>query len=292
MKVITEKRLLQNYAQHEKAAGRTIGFVPTMGYLHEGHLHLAARARRENDIVIMSIFVNPLQFGPNEDYESYPRSPKGDERKAEDAGVDVLFIPSAEEMYPSASTIGMQVLRRTDVLCGRKRPGHFEGVVTVLSKLFHLALPDRAYFGLKDAQQVAVVDALIHDLDFPIELVPVATVREADGLAKSSRNVYLTAEERELAPFVYKSLIEARSAIEAGERSTKKLAEIVESFLFGNTSMKAEYVQVLSYPELEKQDSISGRIIIAIAVPFSKARLIDNLIVDIQEMGDQPCTVQ
>src|SRR5690625_2644043 len=204
MKII--RTINEMKTQLNKVKDKSVGFVPTMGYLHEGHLSLVKEAREENDIVVMSIFVNPLQFGPNEDFERYPRDEERDARVAEEAGVDLLFIPDVEEMYPETMGIKMTIDKGTNVLCGRSRPGHFDGVITVLTKLFHLVQPTNAYFGLKDAQQFAVVNTLINELNFPITLVGLPTVREANGLAKSSRNVYLSSKEREEATSLYKSL--------------------------------------------------------------------------------------
>lgn len=208
--VTTIKEMQQKMIEYRKQ-GKTIGFVPTMGYLHEGHVTLLKEARKENDIVVLSVFVNPLQFGPNEDFDRYPRDIVRDEQIAKDAGVDVLFYPAVAEMYPRPLSVQVVVKERVDVLCGKSRPGHFDGVATVLTKLFHIVMPTRAYFGMKDAQQVAVVDGLIRDFHFPIELVAVPTVREADGLAKSSRNVYLSEEERKEAPALYAALKKSES---------------------------------------------------------------------------------
>lgn len=185
---------IQNLTKNYRKEGKTIGFVPTMGFLHEGHMSLVEKARKDNDIVVMSIFVNPMQFGPGEDYEAYPRDIERDRQLAAGSGVDVLFTPEPEEMYGQEPTVTASVKKRTDVLCGRSREGHFDGVATVLTKLFNLTSPTRVYFGMKDAQQVAVVDGLINDFFMDIELIPVETKREEDGLAKSSRNVNLRAE--------------------------------------------------------------------------------------------------
>ncbi|MEH7664130.1 pantoate--beta-alanine ligase, partial [Bacillus velezensis] len=216
MKQLTETQQLKELIAQYRSEGRTIGFVPTMGFLHEGHLTLVEKASKENDIVVMSIFVNPTQFGPGEDYEAYPRDLKRDARLAEQAGADVLFTPSPSDMYKGEQNVAVQVKRRTDVLCGASRVGHFDGVATVLTKFFNLVKPTRAYFGLKDAQQAAVVDGLIEDFFMDIELVAVDTVREEDGLAKSSRNVYLTEQERKEAPMIYKALQQGAELIRDG----------------------------------------------------------------------------
>ncbi|MBM7703331.1 pantoate--beta-alanine ligase [Metabacillus iocasae] len=277
MNVIKTIKEMQQYVQETKLKDETVGFVPTMGYLHEGHLTLLHEAKRENDTVVLSIFVNPTQFGPNEDFDSYPRDFERDERLAKEAGVDVLFYPTVEEMYPNEPTIQLKVTKRVDVLCGAKRPGHFDGVATVLTKLFHIVTPNRAYFGMKDAQQVAVVDALIADFHFPVTLVPVGTIREEDGLAKSSRNVYLTEQERKEAPFIYKSLQKAKQRITEGETNPEKIKKEIEQDLRNHTNGRIDYVDIYSYPHLTQIDHLSGRIILAVAVAFSKARLIDNL---------------
>lgn len=281
MRVVTTKAELQQLLKIEKKQQKTIGFVPTMGYLHEGHLALVKHACQENDIVVMSIFVNPLQFGPKEDFDAYPRNQKRDEQLAADAEVDYLFVPSVEEMYPYPLSIKLSVEQRVNVLCGNNRPGHFDGVTTVLTKLFHIIMPDRAYFGRKDAQQLAVVDGLIQDLDFPIKLVGVETVREADGLAKSSRNVYLTDTERKEAAVLYKSLKQAEKAILEGERKPAQIIHLVKNCLNKHTNAQVEYVEIYQYPTLKEAASLHGMILIAIAVRFKKARLIDNLILEI-----------
>ncbi|MED4281448.1 pantoate--beta-alanine ligase [Priestia megaterium] len=282
MKVITTIKDMQQEMKKEKQLGRSIGFVPTMGYLHEGHATLLGAARTENEIVALSIFVNPTQFGPNEDFDTYPRDFERDERVAKEANVDYLFYPSVEEMYKSSRSVAITVTDRVDVLCGQKRPGHFDGVATVLTKLFHIVTPDRAYFGKKDAQQVAVVDGLIEDFNFPVELRAVDTVREADGLAKSSRNVYLTDKEREEAPVLFKSLQSALQLLESGEKQVEILKETIRKEIEQHTSGKVDYIEVYTYPELKTIKKAAGKIIIALAVQFSKARLIDNVIVDVQ----------
>ncbi len=282
MKVITTIKDMHQEMKKEKQLGHSIGFVPTMGYLHEGHATLLGAARTENEVVVLSIFVNPTQFGPNEDFDTYPRDFERDERVAKEANVDYLFYPSVEEMYKSSRSVAITVTDRVDVLCGQKRPGHFDGVTTVLTKLFHIVTPDRAYFGKKDAQQVAVVDGLIEDFNFPVELRAVDTVREADGLAKSSRNVYLTDKEREEAPVLFKSLQTALQLLESGEKHVEILKGTIRKEIEQHTSGKVDYIDVYTYPELKTLKQAAGKIIIALAVQFSKARLIDNVIVDVQ----------
>ena len=277
MKSITTIAQLRQAIREEKHNGKSIGYVPTMGYLHEGHESLMNRARQENDIIVLSIFVNPLQFGPNEDYDTYPRDIDRDEKIANNAGVDYIFHPSVEEMYPSTPSIMARVESRTDCLCGKKRPGHFDGVATVLTKLFNIIQPNKAYFGMKDAQQVAVVDGLIKDFNFPVELVPVEIVREEDGLAKSSRNVFLSENERQESKELYQSLLKAKEAILAGERNPNAIVKLVSDYINTYTNGVIDYVEVYQYPELQPVDTLSGQIILAIAVKFAKARLIDNI---------------
>lgn len=285
MDIITTKAAMQEKAKSLVKTGASIGFVPTMGFLHDGHLRLVKESVANNDITIMSIFVNPLQFGPGEDFEAYPRDVERDKKLAMEAGVDILFLPERDDMYPRDLSIDVKAVSRTDVLCGKTRPGHFDGVATVLIKLFNITMPDNVYFGQKDAQQVAVVEALIQDLDIPVELVPVPTVREQDGLARSSRNVYLNEEERAQAPHLYKSLKLAETAMMNGEYNTTKLVEIIKNHINENTNGIIDYVEILKYPELQSINQIEGKIIIAIAVKFSRARLIDNMIINLEEMG-------
>ncbi|WP_129728159.1 MULTISPECIES: pantoate--beta-alanine ligase [Bacillaceae] len=282
MQIISHITQMQQLVLKLRETGKTIGFVPTMGYLHEGHATLLQQAREENDIVVLSVFVNPLQFGPNEDFDRYPRNIERDECVAKEAGADYLFYPSVTEMYPSKRTTTITVTSRTDVLCGQKRPGHFDGVATVLLKLFNIVMPHRAYFGLKDAQQVAVVQGLVSDYNIPVTIVPVHTVRENDGLAKSSRNVYLSETERAQAPSLYQALQLAQQAIANGERNPSIVRSIVEKQIVTHTDGEIDYVSIYSYPELEELDVLQGTVIVAIAVKFSKARLIDNLVLTVE----------
>ncbi|WP_110927640.1 pantoate--beta-alanine ligase [Bacillus massiliglaciei] len=287
MKTITTIHDMQSTVRMEKQTGKSIGFVPTMGYLHEGHMSLLQKAREMNDIVVLSIFVNPLQFGPGEDLETYPRDLIHDEQAAENSGADYLFYPTIHEMYGDEPSVTAVVKKRVNCLCGRNRIGHFDGVATVLTKLFNIIQPDRAYFGLKDAQQVAVVDGLIHDFNFPIELVPVSTVREEDGLAKSSRNVYLLQDERVRARELYQALLKAEEAIDSGERDPEIILRTVSNHIISETGADIDYVEVLAYPELKPVKKLEGKIIIALAVKFQKARLIDNMIVTIKDREHQ-----
>ncbi|MBD7936093.1 pantoate--beta-alanine ligase [Cytobacillus sp. Sa5YUA1] len=279
MKKVTSIKEMQKIIKDFQREGRSIGLIPTMGYLHEGHLTLAKKARLENDIVVMSVFVNPLQFGEEEDLATYPRDLERDMELAAEVKVDYLFHPTAEEMYPQMQEITMNVGARTERLCGASRPGHFDGVVVVVSKLFNIIQPERAYFGKKDAQQFAVIDLLVKNFNFPIELVAVDTVRESDGLAKSSRNVHLTAGERKEATVLFASLQAAEAIITEGEKNPSRIIDVMKTMLNEKTSGEIDYVEILSYPELQPIEEVGGVIIIALAVKFSKARLIDNIII-------------
>ena len=276
MKIIRTINEMKSY--HKMNQEKDIGLVPTMGYLHEGHLSLADKAKKENDLVVMSIFVNPLQFGPNEDYDAYPRDEEKDIMTAKKRGIDVLFIPTVNEMYPKQLGIKLIVEQGTDVLCGRTRPGHFDGVGTVLTKLFHIIQPKKAYFGLKDAQQFAIVHHLVEQLNFPLQVVGLPTVREADGLAKSSRNVNLSSVERQEATVLYKSLQHARNLIVDDVKNPAMIKTEVKKIVENESSGKIDYIEILNYPDLKTIDTISEQVIIAIAVQFNQARLIDNII--------------
>lgn len=277
MKVVTTIKALKEELNKQKE--KSVGYVPTMGFLHEGHLSLVKEAVKENDYVVMSIFVNPLQFGPNEDFDRYPRDEARDKELAEEAGVDLIFMPQIEEMYPEEITMTLTVTKGVDVLCGQSRPGHFDGVVTVLTKLFHLIEPQNAYFGLKDAQQFAVVHQLVTQYNFPLTLIGLPTVREKDGLAKSSRNVYLSEVEREAATILYKSLQFGQQLVVDGMKNHATIKEAVENYIRKNSKAKIDYVDVLPYPSLEPGKE-SDTIIIALAIQFDKARLIDNFIIN------------
>lgn len=264
-------------AQLQPHRGGVIGFVPTMGYLHQGHLSLVERAREECDLVVMSIFVNPTQFGPQEDFATYPRDFERDRRLAEKAGVDLLFVPSRKEMYPRPSLTKIEVQQVTERLCGASRPGHFEGVALVVSKLFHIVEPNRAYFGLKDAQQVAVIEQMVYDLSMPVQIVPCPTIREPDGLAMSSRNVRLTPEQREQAATINQVLQEVK---QQEWETAAAINEYVRQRLEALSLAKVDYVETLRYPSLEPIDQLAGeQVIVAVAVYFGSTRLIDNLII-------------
>lgn len=280
MEIIRSTKKMQQRTKLLNQQQKQIGYVATMGFFHEGHIRLIEQAKSENDIVVTSIFVNPLQFGPNEDYEQYPRDEAHDTALAEQAGVDLLFIPGVKDMYPDKMSIRMRIEERANVLCGRTRPGHFDGVITVLSKLFNIIQPMRAYFGMKDAQQIAVVDALVNNFNFPIELIGVPTVREQDGLAKSSRNVNLQKKEREAAVWIYKALENARRLVVDGEKNPDIIVKEVMDTIINHTTGKIDYVELLSYPSMEPITVIDQQVVLATAVFFKQARLIDNLLFD------------
>ncbi|WP_239740611.1 pantoate--beta-alanine ligase [Mammaliicoccus sp. P-M59] len=262
-----------------KSQGKTIGLVPTMGALHDGHLKMMKQSIEENDITAVSIFVNPLQFGPNEDFDDYPRPFESDLEKLKQIGVDYVFHPTVEEMYPGELEMTITVGRLAQVLEGKKRPGHFDGVVTVVNKLFNIIQPTRAYFGRKDAQQLAIIEKMVEDFNHSVQIVPIDIVREADGLAKSSRNIYLTEEERKEAVHLSKSLALAKQKYDEGERNSDVLIQAITQYLESNVSGDIVEVAIYSYPELEEQHTIEGQIFISLAVKFSQARLIDNIII-------------
>ncbi len=261
-----------------RQAGKLIGFVPTMGYLHAGHMSLVERACRENDFVVVSIFVNPTQFGPNEDYDAYPRDEKHDLAILRKAGVDLAFMPTADLMYPDGySTYVVQEGQLTATLCGRSRPGHFRGVTTIVTKLFNMVQPDRAYFGQKDAQQVAVIRQMVRDLNFDIQVVVCPIVREPDGLAMSSRNAYLDHSQRSDALVLSKALFEARAAIEAGQRDADKVRALVRERISSVPAVQIDYVEIVDADSLKPLKRLQGRVLIAVAAKIGLPRLIDNI---------------
>lgn len=269
-----------------RTSDQSVGFVPTMGFLHEGHASLLQKARSQSGLVVLSIFVNPLQFGPGEDFERYPRNTERDLAVAEAAGTDIVFMPSVSEMYPTENRTTVSVSEVTSRLCGASRPGHFDGVATVVSKLFHMVQPDQAFFGLKDAQQVAVIEQMVQDLNFPVEIVPCPILRETDGLAMSSRNVYLSAEERQQALVLSQSLQKAKAFIQSQSTFTaQELQQLVSAHILTAPLAVIDYVEVLSYPTLEPFDPShsTSSLIIAVAVKFGKTRLIDNLILPVRK---------
>lgn len=266
---------IDQYRRIRAAMTGTVGAVPTMGYLHEGHLALVRRARAENDHVVVSIFVNPTQFGPNEDYARYPRDPERDLALLRAEGVDAVFMPSVEEMYPEGFATYVNVERLTERLEGAHRPGHFRGVTTVVTKLFHILQPHRAYFGQKDAQQLIVIRRMTRDLAFPVDIVDVPTVREPDGLAMSSRNVYLSPDERRAATVLFRALERARQLWDAGVRDGDRLREAMREVIDSEPLARADYVSVADPETLEELGAIEGRALASLAVRLGSTRLID-----------------
>ncbi len=272
---------LQALLDRNLRQGKTVGFVPTMGFLHEGHLSLVEQARQQNDIVVMSIFVNPAQFGPGEDFEAYPRDAHRDAGLAAGAGVDILFMPTPEEMYPQEGGIRILPGAQATELCGASRPGHFDGVLKVVLKLFNIVDPDHSYFGMKDAQQLAIIETFVHDFNLRTKIVRVPTVREQDGLAKSSRNVHLTDAERQQAPAIQQALQLGASLVAEGV-SVEDIEQQVAAAIVANSSGSIDYVSLLAYPALTKDIDQTSEVILACAVKFSQTRLIDNIIIPLK----------
>ncbi len=273
---------LRRFITQCKSEQKTIGLVPTMGALHEGHASLIKASYAENDVTVVSVFVNPTQFGPNEDFDKYPRQLDDDCQVAKDCGADVVFAPEPEELYPNKDMTWVEVTGDvTKVLCGKSRPTHFRGVTTVVSKLMHLAQPNRAYFGQKDAQQAAVLQRMIDDLFFPLELRIMPIVRETDGLAKSSRNKYLTSEERKAALTLSQTLFAAQDKFAAGERDAEKILNFVIAQIKTEPLSDIDYVEMYGLPGLVPTgDTVTGKTLLAVAVRFGTTRLIDNVVLE------------
>ncbi|OCS82311.1 pantoate--beta-alanine ligase [Caryophanon tenue] len=280
MQVLKTIAALQTFICNAKRQQQTIGFVPTMGALHDGHLTLAKAAREEHDIAIMSVFVNPTQFGPNEDFDAYPRDLARDVALATSVGVDAIFAPSVAEMYPHDGGIRLHAGRQATMLCGASRPGHFDGVLQVVAKLFHLVQPDVAYFGQKDAQQVAIIETMVRDFNFPVVIRSVPIVREDDGLAKSSRNMYLTETERVEAPQLYAALQLAKDVL-LNTHHVEKAIDAATAHITTHTTGRIDYIEVLSYPDLAPVDDSTTQVVLALAVYIGKTRLIDNLMINL-----------
>lgn len=280
MIICQTKKEIRDFLRN-KSSGNTVGFVPTMGYLHEGHISLIDRARKDCELVVASIFVNPIQFGPKEDFSEYPRDFDRDCNLLKEHGVDALFCPSVNEMYPNGFSTYVDVTGLTESLCGKSRPGHFRGVATVVTKLFNIIRPDRAYFGQKDAQQVLVIKRMAEDLDLALEIITVSTVREKDGLAMSSRNVYLNPRQRALAPGIYKSLQKAAQLVAAGERNTSKIEALVKEEISQIQGAEIDYVEIRTLSNLEKEEVLKSPSLMALAVRFGQTRLIDNIILEV-----------
>lgn len=279
IKVVHTVKEVRDQVKQWRMQGLSIGFVPTMGYLHEGHQSLIKKAVEENDKVVVSVFVNPMQFAPNEDLESYPRDLDADARLCEQTGADLIFNPEPEEMYTDGFCSFVDMNGPTAELCGKSRPIHFRGVCTVVSKLFNIVTPDKAYFGQKDAQQLAVIKRMVIDLNIPVEIVGCPIIREADGLAKSSRNTYLNAEERKAALILSKTIFMGQQLVKDGLTDAKKLVELMKKNIETEPLAKIDYVEAVDFNDISIKDTISDNTLVAMAVYIGKTRLIDNFIV-------------
>ena len=264
-----------------KSAGKKIGFVPTMGALHEGHFSLIKAAKEQCSFVVVSIFVNPTQFGPGEDLDKYPRPFDADVKACKNSGVDVVFAPSVEQMYPQKNLTWVNVEKLTEPLCGKNRPGHFRGVATVCAKLFNIVQPDIVFLGQKDAQQAIVLQRMVADLNMPLKIIVCPTVRQADGLAASSRNKYLSAAQRKDAALVYAALQEAELFIKAGRRKSSELLSEMEKILKISKQIKIDYISIVDAQTLDEIDEVKGKVLLALAVKIASTRLIDNIVIDV-----------
>ncbi|MEK6678843.1 MAG: pantoate--beta-alanine ligase [Nitrospirota bacterium] len=280
MQVIEKIKDVSNFIKELKAQKKTVGFVPTMGFLHEGHLSLMRYAKKVTDVVVVSIFVNPTQFGPKEDFNAYPRDMEGDKGKCLEAGVDILFIPSASEIYPEGYLTYVNVEKIADVMCGASRAGHFKGVATIVAKLFNIVKPDKAFFGQKDYQQAVVIKRMAADLNMDVDIEALPTVREPDGLAISSRNSYLSGAERAAAACLYMSLKLAEDRIGKGEKNSAKIIEAMQHIIQAEKLVKIDYIAIADTETLEEVKTIDRKVVIALAVWIGKTRLIDNVIVN------------
>ncbi|WP_026835063.1 pantoate--beta-alanine ligase [Eubacterium xylanophilum] len=279
MKIVNTVEELRSIIKEWRKAGETIGLVPTMGYLHEGHQSLIKKAVEENTKVVVSVFVNPIQFGPTEDLATYPRDLDRDAKLCEETGASVVFHPEPEEMYYDDFCTYVDMDGLTKGLCGKTRPTHFRGVCTVVSKLFNITTPDKAYFGQKDAQQLAVIRRMVRDLNFPLEIVGCPIIREEDGLAKSSRNTYLNPEERQAALVLHRGLAAGEELVRGGEKSVSKVTSAIREIIENEPLAKIDYVEIVSWDGLDEISEIDGEVLCAIAVYIGKTRLIDNFIV-------------
>lgn len=280
IQVVKTRKEVRDIVKQWRKEDLTVGLVPTMGFLHEGHQSLIEKSVSQNDRTVVSVFVNPIQFGPNEDLEAYPRDLEHDKALVEKAGGSLIFNPEPSEMYPDHFTSFIDTTETTELLCGAVRPVHFRGVCTVVGKLFNIVCPDRAYFGQKDAQQLATVKRFVRDLDFGLEIVPCPIIREDDGLAKSSRNTYLNPEERQAALILSKSLNLGKKAIEEGETDAQKVISIIRQNLETEPLARVDYVEVVDFENIQRVSTIQGETLVAIAVYVGKTRLIDNFIVN------------
>lgn len=281
MRIVTSIREMKDTAGEQRGEGKLLGLVPTMGFFHAGHLSLMKAAREDCDFVVVSLFVNPTQFGPAEDLEDYPRDLEWDMEMAEAAGVDCVFHPEARDMYPEHYLTFVEVEDAGGVLCGASRPGHFRGVATVVAKLFNIIPAQRAYFGLKDAQQVWVIRRMARDLDFDTEVVACPTVRESDGLAMSSRNIYLEPEERKAATALNRSLRLAEDLVAGGERGAATVVAGMQRLIAAEPLVRPEYIEAVDWERFKPVETLRGEVLIALAASVGKARLIDNVLLEI-----------
>jgi pantoate--beta-alanine ligase len=282
VKVIESPQEMQNWSRAQAKTGLSIGLVPTMGYLHEGHLSLVRQARELCDQVVVSIFVNPIQFGEGEDFDRYPRDLSRDLDLLEKEGVGAVFAPTARAMYPEKEQTNVEPpTGMENRLCGRNRPGHFRGVTTVVSKLFNICLPDVAVFGQKDAQQALIIEKMVRDLNFPVRIVRGEIVREPDGLAMSSRNVYLSPEDRKNATVLYRSLLMAKDLIKRGERNPSQVRNAMYEMINRVDGTQIDYIEIYNAKDLSELEEINGQVLLALAVRFGDTRLIDNLLLEV-----------
>jgi pantoate--beta-alanine ligase len=280
MKIIYSIKEMSELAKRIRQKGEVIGLVPTMGALHEGHLSLIRRARKENDYVVVSIFVNPAQFGPKEDFRKYPRNLMLDAKLCRKQGVDIIFSPPTKNIYPSNYKTYVNVKDLSQRLCGKFRPGHFLGVTTIVTKLFNITNPDIAYFGQKDVQQSIIINKMAQDLNMPVKIKVIPTKREYDGLAMSSRNAYLSKSERKDAVVLYQALIMAKKIIRSGNLSTSKIIQKMRQLINKKKSAKIQYIEIVDQDNLKALDKVRGKALIALAVFIGKTRLIDNIIIN------------
>ncbi|MCM8823204.1 MAG: pantoate--beta-alanine ligase [Candidatus Omnitrophica bacterium] len=283
MLVATRIKAVKEIVKKAKADKKSIGFVPTMGALHLGHLSLVRQAKRDTDFVVVSIFVNPIQFSPKEDYRSYPRTFIQDKALLQKEGVDLIFYPSSRLMYPKGFSTYVEEVRLSKYLCGRVRPGHFRGVCTVVTKLFNIVQPDISYFGQKDYQQALIIKRMVDDLNFPLKIKVLPTIREKNGLAMSSRNKYLTPQEYEKASCLYRALKLGKAIIDRGEREAKVIIKQMKEFIYKNLPLaKIDYISIVNANSLEDVQIIEDKVLLALAVYVGRARLIDNMVVRVR----------
>ena len=284
MKIITQIADMQIEADHLRRRRKKIGLVPTMGFLHEGHLSLIREAKKNSDVLVMSIFVNPTQFGPHEDFQDYPRDFNRDAELAKSVGCDIIFYPDVIEIYPDHYLTYVPVEKITKVLCGVSRPTHFRGVTTIVAKLFNIVKPHIAVFGQKDAQQAIVIKRIAADLNFDVEIIIAPIIREDDGLAMSSRNTYLTPGQRKQAVVLYESLMAAKKTIEAGERNAKSIINRMKEMIEQQPDTMIDYIEIVNTTNLDLLTNLNGEVLIALAVTIGKPRLIDNIIISVSGM--------